>query len=50
LDWGGTKTGEEAERMFAKAANKYQEALAIKPDMHEAFFKWGNLLVEQRNS
>jgi hypothetical protein len=39
LDYGGTKTGEEADRLFAEAALKYQAALEIRPEMHEAFFK-----------
>ncbi|MDA1109342.1 MAG: hypothetical protein O3A78_05920, partial [Nitrospinae bacterium] len=33
-----TKTGEEADELFVKAREKYQEALKIKPDMYEALF------------
>ena len=47
LDHGGTKTGDEGDRLFKEAAEKYQAALALRPDMHEAFFKWGNVLLEQ---
>jgi tetratricopeptide (TPR) repeat protein len=50
LDCGGTKTGEEADRLFSDAAEKYQAALALRPDMHEAFFKWGNVLLQKGQS
>lgn len=42
-----TKTGEEADRLFALAGKKYQAALKIKPDKHEALNNWGNALFSQ---
>ncbi|WP_089725919.1 TPR end-of-group domain-containing protein [Candidatus Thiosymbion oneisti] len=42
-----TKTGAEADRLFAAATEKYQAALAIKPDKHEALNNWGLTLSEQ---
>ena len=41
------KTGEEADRLFAQAGEKYQAALEIKPDKHEALNNWGNALSAQ---
>jgi tetratricopeptide (TPR) repeat protein len=40
-------SGEEAARLFAAAAEKYQAALTVKPDKHEALNNWGNLLSAQ---
>jgi Tfp pilus assembly protein PilF len=40
-------SGEEAARLFTVAAEKYQAAVTIKPDRHEALYNWGNLLFEQ---
>ena len=42
-----SKTGEEADRLFALAGEKYQAALKIKPDCHEALHWWGNTLTDQ---
>ncbi len=42
-----TKTGEEADRLFALAGEKYQAALKIKPDKHEALNSWGVALYGQ---
>ncbi len=42
-----TKTGEEADRLYALAGEKFQAALAIKPDMHEALNNWGVALTNQ---
>ena len=42
-----TKGGAEADRLFAEAGEKYQAALAIKPDKHEALYNWGNALQAQ---
>jgi len=42
-----TKNGEEADRLFAQAAEKYAAALKIRPDMHEALNNWGTALSEQ---
>jgi Tfp pilus assembly protein PilF len=38
------KEGEEADRLFTEACEKYEQALAIKPDMHEALNNWGAAL------
>ena len=40
-------SGDEAARLLATAGEKYEAALAIKPDMPEALNNWGNLLLEQ---
>ena len=42
-----TKTGAEADGLFAQAGEKYAAAVRIKPDMHEAFPNWGNALSAQ---
>ena len=39
-------TGSEAERLFREACAKYEQAVAIKPDDHEALDNWGNTLLE----
>ena len=36
-----TKTGENADRLFALATEKYHAALKLKPDYHEAINNWG---------
>jgi hypothetical protein len=36
IEQARTKVGDEADRLFQLAAEKFQAALAIKPDMHEA--------------
>jgi len=46
-DQAKTKTGEETDRLFALAGEKYQAALKIKPDEHEALNNWGSALSEQ---
>ena len=43
----GTKQGEEADRLFAAAYEKYERALAIKPDLHEALNNWASALDDQ---
>ncbi len=47
VDQAKTKSGEGADRLFEAAAEKYAQALAIKPDMHEALDNWGNALGAQ---
>ena len=42
-----TKSGVEADALFASAGKKYEAALAIKPDKHEALKSWGAALAEQ---
>jgi len=46
-DQARTKTGAEADTLFAEAVEKYAEALRIKPDDHEAWSNWGVALSEQ---
>ncbi|MFA6243319.1 MAG: SIR2 family protein, partial [Candidatus Hydrogenedentales bacterium] len=41
------KEGEEAERLFAESYEKYDAALKIKGDKHEALYNWGAALSEQ---
>ena len=41
------KSGAEADRLFAQAGEKYEAALRIKPDKHEALNNWGNALLDQ---
>ena len=40
-----SKTGEEADPLFAQAGEKFAAVLAIKPDKHEALNNWGNALL-----
>ena len=47
LDQARTKQGEQADRLFEQAYEKYPAALKIKPDMYAAFNNWGNALSEQ---
>lgn len=42
-----TKTGEEADRLFDLAYEKYGRALEVEPDMHEALNNWGTTLGQQ---
>ena len=42
--WGKAETGERRAELFKEACGKYEQAVAIKPDMHEAFYNWGNTL------
>ncbi len=42
-----TKSGPEADALFAQACEQYAQAVAIKPDLHEAFFNCGNALFDQ---
>ncbi|MFP2908093.1 TPR end-of-group domain-containing protein, partial [Pyxidicoccus sp. 3LFB2] len=46
-DWAKTKTGAEADRLFAQAGEQHAEALRLKPDKHEALNNWGVALLEQ---
>ena len=46
-DQARTKQGAEADRLFAEAFAKYEAALKIKPDYHEALNNWGNALSYQ---
>lgn len=39
--------GAEADALFTAAGEKYQAALVIKPDFHEALNNWGNSLAAQ---
>lgn|GEM_PF-2826060 len=42
-----TKSGTEADELFAAAGEKYQRALATKPDDHKALHNWGTTLFDQ---
>ena len=46
-DQAKTKSGAEADGLLALAGEKYQAALKIKPDMHEALNNWGFALYDQ---
>jgi Tfp pilus assembly protein PilF len=46
LDRAKAKTGEDADRLFTRAREMYEAALAIKSDRHEALHNWGNLLLD----
>ena len=53
-NWGNTlskqantKTGEDADRLYALAGEKFEAALAIEPDKHEALNNWGAGLGSQ---
>ncbi len=35
------KTGADSDKLFAQAAEKYQKALALKPDYHDVYYNWG---------
>ena len=41
------KNGEEADRLWAQAGEKYEAALKIDPDKHEAFYNWANTVAAQ---
>ncbi len=50
-DWGislgnlaKTKEGKEAEDLYYQSFEKYNKAIEIKPDTHEAYNNWGNSL------
>ncbi|HKY28293.1 MAG TPA: hypothetical protein VJM12_10135, partial [Pyrinomonadaceae bacterium] len=42
-----TKSGEEADRLWAQAGEKYEAALKIKPDKDDALYNWGIALAKQ---
>jgi Tfp pilus assembly protein PilF len=42
-----TKSGAEADALFAQACEKYDAALKIKPDKHETLKNWGIALSDQ---
>ncbi|MEW5945460.1 MAG: hypothetical protein AB1742_04600 [bacterium] len=42
-----TKTGEDADRLFSLSYEKYEQAMKIKPDMHEALNNWSNAFIYQ---
>ena len=46
-DRAEAKSGAEADRLFAQASEKYQAALTIKPDLHDALYYWGLALMKQ---
>ncbi|VUT27882.1 MAG: Plant specific mitochondrial import receptor subunit TOM20 [Candidatus Syntrophoarchaeum sp. GoM_oil] len=46
LNLAKTKEGEEAEALSKQSFEKYEQALKIKPDYHEALNNWGNALSD----
>jgi cytochrome c-type biogenesis protein CcmH/NrfG/NAD-dependent SIR2 family protein deacetylase len=46
-DEARTKSGAEADALWAAAGEKYGAALQIKPDKYEALYNWGNALADQ---
>ena len=42
----GTKSGDEADRLYTLADEKYEAALTIRPDDHEALNGWGTALAD----
>lgn len=46
-DQARTKTGAEADRLWTLAGEKYEAALKIKPDNHEALNNWGGAFILQ---
>ena len=45
-DLAMTKEGDDAEKLFSLAFEKYEAALKIKPDKHEALYNWGSALCD----
>lgn len=43
--WARTKQGDAADKLFAAACEKYEKAVNIEPDEHEAHYNWGNALL-----
>ena len=39
----------DQEALLREAAEKYAKAVEINPDMHEAFYQWGNALGKSCN-
>jgi tetratricopeptide (TPR) repeat protein len=46
-DQAKMKSGEEADRLFEEAGQKFDRAVEIKDDKHEAYYNWGNALSHQ---
>jgi hypothetical protein len=46
-DKAKTKTGDEADRLLSEASERYQAALAINPNMHQALNNWGNTIADR---
>ena len=46
-DQAKTKSGAEADALFDQAGQKYDAALKIKPDFHDALYNWGIALSDQ---
>ena len=51
FNWGNnlgnlaqTQAGDEAKALYRQAFDKFQKAVDIKPDKHEAFYSWGTSL------
>ncbi|MHB0998128.1 MAG: hypothetical protein ACYC27_02695 [Armatimonadota bacterium] len=50
LNQAEKKTGAEADELYRQAYEKYEFALKIKPDMHEALNNWGLVLSKQADN
>jgi tetratricopeptide (TPR) repeat protein len=44
------KEGEEADQLYSEAYEKYDRALALRPEMYDVLTNWGNALSEQAKS
>jgi len=42
-----SKSGQEADRLWALVGEKYEAALKIQPDKHEALYNWASALDDQ---
>ena len=47
FDQARQKSGAEADALFSQAGEKYEAALKIKPDLHDALNNWGTALMQQ---
>ena len=45
--YGRTRSGVEAEHLFAQASEKFAEAVRVNPDEQAAWCNWGNVLLTQ---
>ena len=46
-DQANARLAEEADRLFEAAGEKFAQAIAIKPDQHDALYNWGTTLGDQ---
>ncbi len=43
--WGLQKKGDEVDKLLTQGCEKFEKAVQIKPDYHEAYNNWGNVLL-----